>query len=243
MTHHLPGAPGGPGLLPGRLRGGAEMADAEMIAKAPPGVDVTLIGPHEWEQAFNHDRVIITGTDLLTPEAMRALATLRPLVWVHHKQTPDAARKALFAAADPFVTLSDLHADAELAWCGVQSLRNMGWVDLAGCHDDAEKQRHALWAQRDHPQKGRVGARIWAREHGYPLVEITNAPRADVLAAMSVAEVFVFLPKALDGCPRTLIEAEASGCRIVTNDLAGRRRAGDLRAIVEAEPQRFWSWA
>jgi hypothetical protein len=45
--------------------------------------------------------------------------------------------------------------------------------------------------------------------------------RAEVLEAMSRAKHFVFLPQAFDAEPRTIIEAVLSGCKVVTNDLAG----------------------
>jgi hypothetical protein len=39
-----------------------------------------------------------------------------------------------------------------------------------------------------------------------------------------------------------LIEAEASGCEIVTNENAGRRRAGPLEQVMAEERDRFWAW-
>jgi hypothetical protein len=77
---------------------------------------------------------------------------------------------------------------------------------------------------------------------GVPLVELSDVPRAQVLAAMGTARWFVFLPQRLDACPRTLIEAEASGCEIVTNENAGRRRAGPLEQVMAEERDRFWAW-
>ncbi len=59
---------------------------------------------------------------------------------------------------------------------------------------------------------------------------------------MACHQYFVFLPKAFDSCPRTLIEAEAAGCEIITNHLAGRRDPGDLREVIASQAVKFWSW-
>jgi hypothetical protein len=99
-----------------------------------------------------------------------------------------------------------------------------------------------LWAARNHPQKGRINARIWALRAEVPLDELSDAPRAEVLAEMATHRWFVFLPKGFDSCPRTLIEAEAAGCDIVTNNLAGRRDSGELFAVMAEQAPKFWAW-
>jgi len=69
-----------------------------------------------------------------------------------------------------------------------------------------------------------------------------DKPRSEVLEAMLQHTWFVFLPKGFDACPRTLIEAEAAGCQIVTNELAGRREPGDLLDVMNEQPKKFWGW-
>jgi hypothetical protein len=132
VTHHLPGDRGNPSLLSGGFAGGAEMLDWEMVACAPDGVEVSWVPPDEWERASEFDRVVVTGTDLLSQHAMLKLAQLEPVVWVHHEQTPTMARQKLFEAARPFVGMSELHVKAEAAWCGVTGEVNHGWTDLSG---------------------------------------------------------------------------------------------------------------
>lgn len=231
----------GSALLPGEHAGGGEMADAGMIAHAPAGVTVTRIAASQWEQAFGFDRIVVAATDQLPDDAMRTLAECKPFVWVHHQQQPSAARAHLFRSADPFVCMSDAHAVLEAAWSGARPVWNHGWIDP----DDVapgRKRREALWAARNHPQKGRINARIWAQRNDVPLVELTDVSRETVLAHMAQAQWFVFLPKGFDSCPRTLIEAELAGCEIVTNDLAGRRDPGDIREVLAAQPGKFWGW-
>lgn len=230
-----------PGLLPGEFAGGGEMADAGMIAHAPAGVDVHTMYADEWESALDFDRIVIAATDQMTDEAMRELARHRPMVWVHHQQMPSQSRQDLLRAAEPFVCMSEYHASLEAAWSGVRPVWCHGWVDPTDVRPGAKNGR-ALWAARDHPQKGRIGARIWSSRSGVPLDEMSNAPRDQVLAAMSVASVFVFLPKAPDACPRTLLEAELAGCEIVTNHLAGRRDPGPIDEVLAAQPGKFWGW-
>jgi hypothetical protein len=242
VTHHLPGDRGSNRhLLPGMFAGGAEMLDYDMVAAAPDGVTVDWLPPSRWEDAADYDRVVVTGTDLLGQDAMWGLAELRPVVWVHHKQTPDDARAYLFGMAEPFVCMSDLHAEAEARWSGVSPEVCNGWMDLSQIRP-AEKGEWALWAARNHPHKGLAEARKWAADRGVPLRELTNVPRDEVLAAMCEARWFVFLPTFLDACPRTLIEAEAAGCEIVTNGLAGRRQPGPLHEVMDAQLDKFWGW-
>jgi hypothetical protein len=89
VTHHLPGDRGNPSLLSGGFAGGAEMLDWEMVACAPDGVEVSWVPPDEWERASEFDRVVVTGTDLLSQHAMLKLAQLEPVVWVHHRADAD----------------------------------------------------------------------------------------------------------------------------------------------------------
>ena len=241
VTHHLMDGRAGDGLLPG-LIGGAEMTDAAMIATAPEGVSVTVIPAQHWRDALDFDRIVVTGTDLLDSEAMLTLAEREPLVWVHHQQTFDAARKVLFENAKPFLTMSKLHAEYEERAFGVQSYWCHGAFDPDLVKPAERKNRVALWAARDHPQKGRVKARLWAYNNAMPLIEVTNQPHQVVLHEMSQADTFVFLPTALDACPRTLIEAELAGCNIVTNGLAGRRDEGPIRQVLSEHVRRFWVW-
>lgn len=217
------------------------MLDFDMVAAAPAGVTVEWLPPSRWEEAADYDRVVVTGTDLLNDDALRGLAELRPVVWVHHKQMPGEARGYLFGLADPFVCMSDLHADAEAAWTGVMPEVCNGWIDLGDVRP-AAKGEWALWAARDHEHKGRAQARAWAAEAGVELRELSNVARAEVLAAMAEARWFVFLPTFLDACPRTLIEAEAAGCEVVTNGLAGRRLPGPLSEVMEEQRERLWGW-
>jgi hypothetical protein len=241
VTHHLPGDRGDPSLLPGQFAGGAEMLDWDMVAAAPDGVEVVWLGPEEWERAQEFDRTVVTGTDLLSQEAMLGLARLNPVVGIHHQQQPTHARRLLLRAGEPFACMSDLHGEVEAAWSGASPEVCNGWIDLSDIVPGV-KGEWALWAARNHPQKGRLAAKMWASANRMPLLEVTDVPRRVVLDAMQDARIFVFLPQRLDACPRTLIEAEAAGCEIVTNHHAGRRQPGPLAEVMADQRDRFWSW-
>lgn len=230
------------GLLPGEFAGGGEMADAGMIGQAPDHLDITRIPAADWETALEFDRIVVAATDQLSDQAMRALAKRSPIVWIHHQQQPSEARATLFAAADPFLCMSEFHAEIESRWTGLRPGWNHGWIDPCDVIP-AKKTADALWAARNHPQKGLINARLWAAREGRALTEITNAPRQVVLDAMSIHRAFVFLPKGVDSCPRTLIEAELAGCQIVTNNNCGRRDPGDISEVLFEQPRKFWSAA
>lgn len=248
ITHHLPVDTGvvRAGLLPGRFAGGGEMTTAAMLASTP--MPVTVFSPDRWVEALSADRIIVGGTDFLSDEAMVALAARCPMVWVHHKQTPTPGRKALLEAASPLVCMSDLHAAAELSWLDRDSAEVCsGWLDPGEVPEGARRRSGALWAARNHPQKGAAEARVWARGEGVHLTEVTDAPRSFVLEQMARHETFVFLPTELDACPRTVIEAGLAGCRLVVNDNVGRVPVWDQgRAAIsehlQAQPGRFWGW-
>ena len=112
ITHHLPVEDTGGGKwLPGIFRGGAEMSDHEYRQAAPPWIQIDVFHPDQWEKALTYNRIVITGTDLLSEEAMVRLAEENPMVFVHHEQTESAGRKILIEAADPFVCHTPAHLE------------------------------------------------------------------------------------------------------------------------------------
>ncbi|MDC3377157.1 hypothetical protein OAV85_04055 [Candidatus Nanopelagicales bacterium] len=230
---------GGSAFLPGKHAGGGEMADDGMIARAPDDATVVRIPAPSWEEALEFDLIVVAATDQLSDAALQALAGRQPWVWVHHKQAETPARKELFTHAERFICMSKFHADLEQRWVNRAPEWNHGWIDPLDV-SPADKTHDALWAARNHPQKGLINARLWATRENRALTEITNAPRDLVLEAMSKHRTFVFLPKGIDSCPRTLIEAELAGCDIVTNSNAGRRDPGILEDVLYEQPAKFW---
>lgn len=247
MTHQLPdGRADRPvGLLQGRYAGGAEMSTEEMLAAAPDDIQVTVVAPDSPPSRLDgFDRVVVGATERLSSTLTAALSASRPILWLRSPQP--ATLRPLFEAARLLVWPSHECAAWHPWWQGPYE------VCPAPLDVDAVtvgvKEPFALWAGRNHPQKGRVEARMWAHARGIPLAELTDAPREQVLEVMSRATWFVHLPQGIiDPCPRTLIEAELAGCEIVTNRLAGRVEvAGQGREVLAGYlrqvPSRFWGW-
>jgi len=211
VSHHLP--------IDGKLIGGAEMTDFCLLQDAP--VDVEIIPPNNWNNALDYEKIIITGTDLLTPEAMNQLAKKKPILSIHHQQTRTQERANLFNSAEILICKSPKHLEIEMSWTNP---KRGTWI--LSPHDVSQfsqkpKENFALWAARWHNQKGPEQAILWASHNSIPLQMMFDKPREEVLETMSRAKYFVFFPNGFDAEPRALVEAILSGCIVQTNDLAG----------------------
>jgi hypothetical protein len=223
LTHHLPRETDSehPAHLPGKYVGGAEMTDAALIAAAPQGVEVELIGPEEWKRALNAERLVITGTDLLTDDAMYTLAEMKPAVFLHHLQTRNPARAHLLEAAHVLILHTPAHLERERQWITPRDVcLVLSPMDPSECWQ-AEKQDYAVWANRWHDLKGPRKAAMYAAQNGIKLRQLTNRPREEVLAAMAEARWFIHLPVGFESESRATIEAVLSGCVCITNENVG----------------------
>ena len=247
VTHQLPDGSmtRGAGLLQGRYAGGAEMSTEEMLAAAPDDVEVTVLRPDGPPSSLDgFDRVVVGATEQLSAPLTAALRASQPILWLRSPQP--ATLRPLFEAARLLIWPSKTCADWHPWWDGSYEVCPAPMDP--DCVFPAPKEPFALWAGRNHPQKGRVEARMWAHARGIPLTELTDAPREQVLEVMSRATWFVHLPQGIvDPCPRTLIEAELAGCQVVTNRLAGRVEvAGQgpdvVREHIRQVPATFWGW-
>lgn len=237
VSHHLPDAEG-------KLIGGAEMTDQTFLDDAP--TEITIISPENWKQALDFDKIVITGTDLLSPFAMTQLSKRNPVVAIHHLQTRTEERAELLSSASTLICRTPKHLELELSWTNPQK---SAWV-LSPLDPNQftikPKENFALWAARLHPQKGPMEAMQWAAEMSIPLLMKYNKPRAEVLEAMSRASHFVFLPNGFDAEPRAVIEAVLSGCQVHTNELAGISSVPNwrdpevLRELVIGAKAQFW---
>lgn len=205
--------------------GGAEMADEAMIARAPRGVEVTH---HRYAPLREHyDRVVVTRPDNMGPDEAACLVEHEPVLWPHGvmADVAPASAKVLLPAARAFVALSPQHltwerdhwGDLLPSVCAV----NPGWFDVTECRPAAEKQDIALWPHRDIWHKGLRQAVAWARTRGVPLRVMSDRPRERVLEAMGVSRWVVLLSLIRDPGPRTVIEAQLSGCEVVVNEMVG----------------------
>jgi len=241
ISHHLPENFGG------KLFGGAEMTDATLLEDAP--VEVKTFLPSQWREAMEFDKIVITGTDLLEPEAMTELAKKEPVVAVHHLQTRTEERANLFNSAKVLICRTPRHLELELSWTKPKSST---WV--VSPLDPSEfrvepKKDFALWAARWHWQKGPEQAIEWAQQENLKLIMMHDRTREEVLEAMSRAKHFVLLPNGFDAEPRVIVEAVLSGCQVHTNDLAGItsipnwRDPQVLTELVTDAKELFWKTA
>lgn len=224
VTHHLPRDPEADRpdyLLPGKYAGGAEMTDAELLAAAPANLDISVLPPWLWEEALDADHIIITGTDLLDDESMYKLAERKPTVFIHHAQTPSAARKYLLDNCGVLIVHTPAHERLEREWANPQRVEHvLSPLDVSQCWI-GEKKEQAVWAQRMHDLKGPQSAAMWAAQHDIPLVRLTNMPRQIVLNTMAVSKYYVHLPLGFESESRATIEAVLSGCLCIVNENVG----------------------
>ena len=232
-------APAREGLLPGRYPGGAEMLQDLMRQRAPVEV-VEVNSRKSWDALDDCDRVVCASINGLTPVQRLKLEPLEPVLWLMSPVHPHSAR--LLSAARLVVWASEgLRQDAGF---GPEGIICPGWWDTTQVPRGIPKQDFALWAHRDHPQKGERLARRWAEENEVELVVLKNRPRLDVLEHMGRARWFVALAEnTFDPCPTSVIEAEIAGCEIVANDLVGRtpvRGADENAAYIDGLDDMFW---
>ena len=244
-TTHTPSARDeGPGWLPGKYRGGAELSDAEYLAAAPNGVEWSYTSP---EAAHDYDRLLLTSVDHLSSADCMALAEREPVIFLHHDIQPTLYRRALLEAARVVMLHTPAQAERILAWApDIRVEFVLSAIDTSLIRSELEREPVALAAARNHPLKGLKNAKIWAARNGYPIRVMTRDTRADVLDAMSRAEVFVHLPVEFESECRSVIEAVLSGCRVVTNENVGVTSIGGwddpdlLRSLVDEAPAKYW---
>jgi hypothetical protein len=249
VTHHVGAGDPADGWLPGEHRGGGEMTDADWRAAAPGRVTVDVLGPDAWREAtVGYDRIVVTGTDLLSEQALRSLAKLRPVVALHHRQTRSAGRQALLEAAGAVILHTPAHEAVEREWAALKRVVHV----LSPMRLDefppqaAERRQVALWAARNHPLKGQGLAAGYAARKGWPFMALTGQPRSVVLEAMAEARWFVHLPLEFESEGRSVIEAVLSGCEVAANRNVGVtsherwRDVGWMAEQTAAAGDRFW---
>lgn len=97
--------------------------------------------------------------------------------------------------------------------------------------------------------KGANTAKKWCENENKDYEVVWNVPYDVMLAKLSVAEGFVYLPSGADTCPRMVIEAKLLGCKLHLNDHVQHGNedwftTDDLSSIEEylfAAPKLFWN--
>ena len=233
IAHHNLDTPGG----------GAEMTDREMIDRRPSHVDVDVLHPRQFQRLGEYDRVVVSRLEEMPAGAAPAIAATEPVFFSHGDVLPrsDPVRMVV-RASRPFIAQTPLSLDHIERWSGASEMVTMvPYMDLAGIRV-GEKKDVALWPHRNVAHKGLDLARKWSADKGVFLKVMSGRPRSEVLAEMASARWVVLLSKILDGCPRSIREAQLSGCEIVVNDLVGWWDIPrmELRARTLQAPDIFW---
>jgi hypothetical protein len=217
------------------------MLQEAMRSRVPQGVELVEIRPGELDLIDGCDDLVVAGLAGFADVELAALASRSPLAWI---MTPPKRRELPLLEASRVVWASP-EMMGWFPWAPKGEVCS-GWFDTSEVPRGEEKDGYALWAARDHPQKGRIGARLAADRLGVELIELTGVPRSRVLEAMDRAAYFILLPKgAPDPCPTTVIEAEIAGCEIIVNSMVGRvpvRGSQQVAEWVESLPERFYGW-
>jgi len=223
--------------------GGAEMADEAMIRRAPVGVNVTVMHPQNLpDDLESYDRVVISGMVGLDIESIERLIAMSPVSWLHHQQEPMALLRWLYEGSSYVVTLTPQHEEIERRWLpNARFAMNPGWFDTTECVN-LGKSMDALWSHRDVWHKGLELAKDWAQKNDADLTILTDAPRMQVLNMMAIHRRFVLLSEIFDAGPRSVMEAQLSGCELVVNENVGwfDEPVPQLRKRIEAADTEFW---
>lgn len=228
------------------LEGGAELADMNMIAQKPDGVEVHVFHTRRVSEINfeEYHEIVVTGFLELSQQDEISLYKRRPVVWVHDMATTSMG---LYEYANPLIVTTPTH----LSW-EIQSnprlrhkediLINPGYFDTSP-YTPKPKEPFALWAHRDVPHKGLDLAVIWAKAKGVRLEVSMGQPREDVAKRMQVAQYFVLISHIQDPGPLAVIEAQLCGCQIVYNRKVGGffdESPDELRARIDRAGTEFW---
>jgi glycosyltransferase involved in cell wall biosynthesis len=96
--------------------------------------------------------------------------------------------------------------------------------------------------------KGKEDAIKWCQDNSKDYEVIWDLPYEQVLAKLTTAEGFVYLPRGGDTCPRMVIEAKLLGCQVVTNSNVQHESeewwkgsTDEARDYLKQRPMVFWT--
>jgi hypothetical protein len=221
--------------------GGAERADRTMIERRPQDVKVTVVRPGGVARDLgDYDRVVVAGLYGFSPQELRILAELKPIIWAHDMQH---AGHWIYDEASIFIALNPTH----LEWVkernrlhSVQVELNPGWMDTNPCYPLTKFGKSALWAHRNIEHKGLGRAVEWADNMGLELEILTNRPHQQVLEAMRISQYFVLLSTIPDPGPFAVMEAHLCECKLVLDNVGTWADRDELREVLNNADKHFW---
>jgi len=224
----------------GALRGGAEISSDTLVAAAPPGVEIVMCPPgHIAEDVDMYAILNCTTYDA----SIIPVLSRRPVVKSVRDQWTfgdDELRSWLLDNAALTVFNSPIHRYWFMYPVNTPVEVVPPPIDLErfrmAARESTEREG-VLWLGAMHRHKGVLEAVHWARRHKVVVDFIGNGtcipgsekyvhyrgviPYDDVPQTMARYERFLYLPRVLDGFARTVPEAWAAGCELVTGDMVG----------------------
>jgi hypothetical protein len=114
-------------------------------------------------------------------------------------------------------------------------------------HDDDLIRKEALILDSNFWLKGTQNCIEWCKENNMQYTLVSNLSYSDILKTLRSHETLVYLPNAMDTCPRMVIEAKIVGCNLVLNDNVQHRYepwfVGDVESMIDylkERPNLFW---
>jgi hypothetical protein len=237
--------------------GGAEMTQAEFCAAAPDGVEIVYVAKDRLGDAGDCDIACVFNVALYPEETVQALEGKRVVrYWndVAPHGSPDLTRWLLANSMNVFC--SPLHYE-RFPWI------NGNKPEYALIPPPVDLQPFRKAAQASQERSGAVSvaswrgwgktpdlAQQWAQGNGgidfygggqcAPPGSV-QVPYEQLPGLLAKYETFVYLPTAIEPFCRTVAEAHAAGCEIVTNRLVGANYwlQCDPGAI-DTAPEDFW---
>jgi hypothetical protein len=232
--------------------GGAELTQAEFKAAAPEDVEIVLCPPGNVDTTCDryaiHNCVDYTAAEL-------AIIKDRPAVkywndvgsWVRPDRMEQLEKHATPIFCSPLQAEYMGHKDAVCIPPPVNLARfeqaaatvngNRQGVVSVGSWRNLGKAPHrvAEWAQREGVPVDFFGDGPFAPNVSRPV------PYMDMPALLASYQTFVFLPSVIEPFGRTVAEAWAAGCEIVTNGLVGARYwIEEKPEAIETAAADFW---
>lgn len=209
--------------------GGAELTVREFRAAAP--VEVVEIGPDELDVAAGCDRAVLHNVVSYPPDTVKMLGEI-PIIKYHHDVGPHVHPQLQ----------QDLYERARHIFCSPLQAQHMGYRDAVCVPPALNLEPFRSAAENAGERKGSVTVGAWmnwgksperCREVA-PDVEFYGfgpcAPAGtravdyeDVPALLARFKTFIHLPSVLEPFGRAVVEADAAGCKVVTNSLVGAR--------------------
>ena len=241
--------------------GGAELTCRELLRRAPREVKIVPCPPDDVRRGC--DAYVVHNVTGYPADAVEALAQAPVVKYVHdvHQRGAPELRDFLLAHAAAVIFVSPLQlasfpyptrAPAGLMPPAIE----LGPFRRAARKREGRRRRGTIWiGQMTGAHKGLGNAVRWAQRNG--TVDFYGAgqlrPRGsrvryhgqvqpeDVPDLMARFKRFLLLPRGVDSCGRTVLEASAAGCELVVNERVGamwwlRHRPEE----VETGAERFW---